>query len=59
MANLRELSRLLICLRRQITEDQAALRQIMRLRGYTLMSNVLVDNANDIELVILVSTILI
>ena len=43
------------CLQLQITEDQAALREIMRLRGYSLMSNVLVDNANDVELVTLVS----
>ncbi len=38
----------------QITEDQAALRQIMRLRGYSLMTNVLEDYAGDMELVSLV-----
>ena len=39
----------------QITEDQAALRQIMRLRGYSLMTNVLEDYDTDIELITLVS----
>ncbi|TFK37690.1 hypothetical protein BDQ12DRAFT_607516 [Crucibulum laeve] len=37
----------------KITEDQAALRQIMRLRGYSLMTNVLQDYASDLELVAL------
>ena len=40
--------------KRQITEDQAALRQIMRLRGYSLMTNVLEDHIVDIELITLV-----
>lgn len=35
----------------QITEDQAALRQIMRLRGYSVMKNVLDDWIDDFELV--------
>ncbi|KDR78396.1 hypothetical protein GALMADRAFT_65042 [Galerina marginata CBS 339.88] len=43
------LSKLLM--RIKITEDQAALRQIMRLRGYSLMTNVLEDYASDMELV--------
>lgn len=34
----------------KITEDQAALRQIMRLRGYSLMTNVLEDYATDLDL---------
>ena len=42
----------------QITEDQAALRQIMRLRGYSLMTNVLEDYASDMELIALVSRLL-
>ncbi|KAF9553862.1 SET domain-containing protein [Agrocybe pediades] len=37
----------------KMTEDQAALRQIMRLRGYSLMTNVLEDYATDIELITL------
>ena len=37
-----------------MTEDQAALRQIMRLRGYSLMSNLLEEYSNDIELILLV-----
>ncbi|PPQ98680.1 hypothetical protein CVT24_003307 [Panaeolus cyanescens] len=39
--------------RLKITEDQAALRQVMRLRGYSLMTNVLEDNASDLELITL------
>lgn len=39
-----------------MTEDQAALRQIMRLRGYSLMTNVLEDYATDMELITLVGT---
>ncbi|KAF8999768.1 hypothetical protein BDQ17DRAFT_1360339 [Cyathus striatus] len=35
----------------KITEDQAALRQIMRLRGYSLMTNVLEDHAGDLDIV--------
>lgn len=41
----------------QLTEDQAALRQIMRLRGFSLMTNVLEDHKNDIELINLVSLV--
>lgn len=37
----------------KITEDQAALRQIMRLRGYTLMKNVLDDYPTNIDLILL------
>lgn len=37
----------------KITEDQAALRQIMRLRGYTLMKNVLDDYPADLDLILL------
>ncbi|KAF8889066.1 hypothetical protein BD779DRAFT_1439557, partial [Infundibulicybe gibba] len=35
----------------KITEDQSSLRQLMRLRGYSLMTNVLEDYATDIDLV--------
>ncbi|KAG6811739.1 hypothetical protein H0H92_006004 [Tricholoma furcatifolium] len=35
----------------KLTEDQAALRQIMRLRGYSVMTNILDDNTTDVELV--------
>ncbi|KAK2465154.1 hypothetical protein APHAL10511_002846 [Amanita phalloides] len=37
----------------KITADQAALRQIMRLRGYSLMTNLLEEYSNDCELVLL------
>ncbi|KAF8626036.1 hypothetical protein AX15_005126 [Amanita polypyramis BW_CC] len=37
----------------RMTEDQAALRQIMRLRGYSLMTNLLEEYANNRELVLL------
>ncbi|KAJ3515007.1 hypothetical protein NLJ89_g2034 [Agrocybe chaxingu] len=37
----------------KITEDQTALREIMRLRGYSLMTNVLEDWASDNELITL------
>ncbi|KAF8630263.1 hypothetical protein AX17_005449 [Amanita inopinata Kibby_2008] len=43
------LSKLLTRIR--MTEDQAALRQIMRLRGYSLMTNVLEEYTNDLELI--------
>ncbi|KAH7882045.1 hypothetical protein F5I97DRAFT_1817718 [Phlebopus sp. FC_14] len=33
----------------KITENEAALRQIMRLRGFSLMNNILEDNAKDLE----------
>ena len=35
----------------QITEDASALRQIMRLRGYSLMTNVLEDYESDLEMI--------
>ncbi|KAG5339887.1 hypothetical protein C0989_003105 [Termitomyces sp. Mn162] len=35
----------------KLTEDQAALRQIMRLRGFSLMTNVLEDHQSDVELI--------
>ncbi|EAU87663.2 histone-lysine N-methyltransferase [Coprinopsis cinerea okayama7 len=38
----------------KITDDQAALRQIMRLRGYSVMKNVLEDYVADLDLVELV-----
>ncbi|KAF8549008.1 hypothetical protein OG21DRAFT_1500664 [Imleria badia] len=37
----------------KITENQAALRQIMRLRGFSLMTNILQDHAKDVEVTIL------
>ncbi|KAF9451333.1 hypothetical protein P691DRAFT_663480 [Macrolepiota fuliginosa MF-IS2] len=37
----------------RITEDQAALRQLMRLRGYSIMTNVLNDYKEDMDLVFL------
>ncbi|KAF5376048.1 hypothetical protein D9615_007664 [Tricholomella constricta] len=40
-----------ILTRVKMTEDQAALRQIMRLRGYSLMTNVLDDHASDPDLI--------
>jgi histone-lysine N-methyltransferase SETD2 len=41
----------------KITDDEAALRQIMRLRGYSVMTNVLQDHALDTELLTLVSSL--
>lgn len=38
----------------KITENDAALRQIMRLRGFSLMTNILQDYAKDLEVTILV-----
>lgn len=38
----------------KITENEAALRQIMRLRGFSLMTNILQDHAKDVEVTILV-----
>jgi hypothetical protein len=38
----------------QITENEAALRQITRLRGFSLMMNILQDYAKDMEVTILV-----
>ncbi|KAJ3528888.1 hypothetical protein NM688_g7933 [Phlebia brevispora] len=34
----------------KLTEDQPALRQIMRLRGFTVMSNILDDYKTDVEI---------
>ncbi|KXN83993.1 Histone-lysine N-methyltransferase, H3 lysine-36 specific [Leucoagaricus sp. SymC.cos] len=42
-----------ILTRIKITEDQAALRQLMRLRGYSIMTNVLNDYKEDLEIVLL------
>lgn len=39
----------------QLTEDLAALRQIMRLRGFSVMTNILEDYNQDIEIQTLVS----
>ncbi|KAG1732683.1 uncharacterized protein EDB91DRAFT_1302092 [Suillus paluster] len=36
----------------KITEDQAALRQIMRLRGFSLMHNILEDHLKDVDITI-------
>jgi len=41
----------------KMTDDQAALRQIMRLRGYSLMTNVLEDYSSDLEMLTLVRTL--
>ncbi|KAG6374133.1 hypothetical protein JVT61DRAFT_4779 [Boletus reticuloceps] len=45
------LSKLLTRIR--ITENDAALRQIMRLRGFSLMTNILQDHAKDMDVTIL------
>ncbi|KAF9239430.1 hypothetical protein BU15DRAFT_61942 [Melanogaster broomeanus] len=37
----------------KITDDEAALRQILRLRGFSLMTNILQDHAKDVEVTIL------
>ena len=42
----------------QLTEDQTALRQIMRLRGFSIMTNVLEDYAADVEICSIVRPIL-
>ncbi|KAH8112060.1 hypothetical protein DFH11DRAFT_1512097 [Phellopilus nigrolimitatus] len=34
----------------KMTEDQSALRQLMRLRGFSLMCNILEDNLTDIDI---------
>jgi hypothetical protein len=39
----------------KITEDQAALRQVMRLRGFSLMHNILEDHVKEIDITIVVS----
>jgi len=41
----------------KITEDHAALRQLMRLRGYSIMTNVLNDHKGDLEITLLVSSL--
>ncbi|EMD35141.1 hypothetical protein CERSUDRAFT_54162 [Gelatoporia subvermispora B] len=41
----------------KMTEDQAALRQLMRLRGFSLMTNILEDYDNDLEITTLVSAL--
>lgn len=38
----------------QLTEDQAALRQVMRLRGFSVMTNILEDYAQDMDVCMLV-----
>lgn len=37
-----------------MTQDETALRQVMRLRGYSLMKNILEDYKEDIETLVLV-----
>ncbi|KAI0790974.1 hypothetical protein C8Q75DRAFT_716161 [Abortiporus biennis] len=37
----------------KLTEDQPALRQIMRLRGFSVMTNILEDYLNDLDITIL------
>jgi hypothetical protein len=37
-----------------MTEDQAALRQLMRLRGFSLMTNILDDYAKELDIISLV-----
>ncbi|KAI0920529.1 hypothetical protein AcW1_010262 [Taiwanofungus camphoratus] len=39
--------------RLKLTEDQSVLREIMRLRGFSLMNNILQDYSNDVEVCIL------
>ncbi|KIJ61209.1 hypothetical protein HYDPIDRAFT_177115 [Hydnomerulius pinastri MD-312] len=39
--------------RMKITENEAALRQILRLRGFSLMTNILEDHTKDVEVTIL------
>lgn len=41
--------------RAQITEDQSPLRQLMRLRGFSLMTNILDDYVKDLEIIQVVS----
>jgi hypothetical protein len=38
----------------QLTEDIYALREVMRLRGFSVMTNVLEDYATDVEICVLV-----
>ncbi|PCH43100.1 SET domain-containing protein [Wolfiporia cocos MD-104 SS10] len=39
-----------LLMRIKLTEDQSALRQIMRLRGFSVMTNILDDYATDVEM---------
>lgn len=41
-----------------MTEDQSPLRQIMRLRGFNVMKNILDDYVQDVEMITLVCFIL-
>ncbi|KAJ3572195.1 hypothetical protein NP233_g3246 [Leucocoprinus birnbaumii] len=47
------LCKILTRIKARITEDQAALRQLMRLRGYSIMTNVLNDHKEDLEIIYL------
>lgn len=38
----------------QMSEDQSALRQMMRLRGFSLMTNIMDDYEKDLEVLMLV-----
>jgi hypothetical protein len=38
----------------QITEDDSALREVMRVRGYSIMKNILEDYSTDSEILVLV-----
>lgn len=38
----------------KITEEPAPLRQLMRLRGFSVMTNVLEDYAEDVEILLVV-----
>jgi hypothetical protein len=42
-----------------MTEDQAALRQLMRLRGFSLMTNILDDYAKELDIISLVYLVLV
>ena len=37
-----------------MSEDQSALRQMMRLRGFSLMTNIMDDYEKDLEILMLV-----
>ena len=41
-----------------MTDDQAALRQVMRLRGFSVMTNIMEDYATDPEVCALVGLLL-
>ena len=38
----------------QMSEDESALRQMMRLRGFSLMTNIMDDYEKDLEVLMLV-----